>query len=139
VKRESTPGTKNTIFWADDDPDDLLLFNEILYEHAPNHQVIEFANGEVLLKHLKKIDKADHPCLIVLDMNMPVFDGRQTLAVIKSEEALKSIPVVVFTTSNSSLDKSFCDKHHTEMFSKPASYERLKSTIKNLVEICEDN
>lgn len=86
----NTHTNKHTIFWADDDQDDLLLFREVVEAHAPNHTVVEFMHGKELIEALLNGAHNDLPCLIVLDMNMPVLGGRDTLAQIKAEPA--SIP-----------------------------------------------
>lgn len=127
---------KASIFWADDDIDDLELFKEVLVQLAPDHQLQQFENGQQLLAHLQALGPADYPCLIVLDMNMPVLNGRETLVAIKNENKYKSIPVAVFTTSDSALDKIFCKRHNTEMITKPPSYDQLKKVVQSLVTLC---
>jgi CheY-like chemotaxis protein len=127
---------KHTILWADDDPDDLETFREVLYSLDQNYEVIEFNNGKELLNYLQGVEPANFPCLIILDMNMPVLAGRETLSIIKNEEAYRSIPVVVFTTSNSELDKIFCHKLGTDMITKPPSFGRLKTVVQKLLSYC---
>ena len=127
---------KHTIFWADDDNDDLEMFREILEAYASDHQVVEFGNGMELLNFLNTQEEADHPCLIVLDLNMPVMGGREALASLKDDEDLKHIPVAVFTTSNSHVDRNFCERYNVEMFTKPPSYSQLKSAVERLVDLC---
>lgn len=122
-----------TIFWADDDPDDLEVFRELMQEIAPSYQLIEFHNGLDLIENLRKISAPQYPCLIVLDMNMPVLNGRDTLAILKADESLKEIPVVVFTTSQSALDKKFCAHFKTEMITKPPVYDHLIDIIRSFV------
>src|SRR3569833_283526 len=96
---------KNTILWADDDADDLMLMKEILIKNNRNYEIVEVRNGKEALDFLQKSKETAHlPCLIILDINMPILDGKETLSILKKEEAYKSIPVVVFTTSNSELD-----------------------------------
>lgn len=133
-----THTNKYTIYWADDDQDDLLLFREVVEAHAPNHEVIEFMNGKALVDALLRGAPNDLPCLIVLDMNMPVLGGRDTLALIKAEPALKHIPIVVFTTSSSDTDKQFCKQLETEMITKPITYDHLENTIKKIINLCDD-
>jgi CheY-like chemotaxis protein len=71
-------------------------------------ELFKFPNGRKVLDFLQELDEDDYPCLIIMDMNMPVLDGRETLASIKTDERYQSIPVVVFTTSDSQVDQSFC-------------------------------
>lgn len=126
---------KNTILWADDDVDDLMLMREILQKYGKDHDIIEVKNGKEALEFLEQAGK-DLPSLIILDINMPVMDGKETLSIIKNNEAYKNIPVVVFTTSASEMDKMFCKRFNTKMVTKPPSYTSLESTVIELLETC---
>ena len=132
----NTHPIRHTIFWADDDVDDLMVFGEILESHAPDHKVIQFTNGSKLLEHLTSIPREDMPCLIILDMNMPVLGGRQTLQQLKGEPAFGHIPIVIFTTSQSPVDKEFCARHQVSMFTKPTSLLELEALIVQLTHRC---
>ena len=128
---------KHTILWADDDPDDLLLMREILVQSEDKFNLVEVNDGKEALSFLEAA-KYDHslPCLIILDINMPVLDGKETLTRIKKDPALQHIPVVMFTTSNSELDKLFCQRLGTKMITKPPSYTVLEKTITGLLNFC---
>ncbi|OLY91723.1 CheY chemotaxis protein or a CheY-like REC (receiver) domain [Cnuella takakiae] len=128
--------SKHTIFWADDDQDDLLLFREVVEAHAPHHEVVEFTQGKELIDALQQAGDHDQPCLIVLDMNMPVFGGKDTLSFLKANAQFRNIPVVMFTTSSSALDKKFCDSLETEMITKPIAYDQMKNTIGRIIDLC---
>jgi CheY-like chemotaxis protein len=127
---------KHTILWADDDTDDLELFHEVLLELTTEYELLKFYNGQQVLDYLKEPREQNYPSLIILDMNMPVLDGKQTLAVLKTEERYQSIPVVVFTTSDSDTDRIFCARFGTTMITKPPRYEPLKEVIKDLLFYC---
>lgn len=128
---------KHYILWADDDPDDLLLVKDILFAHDREFEIIEVHNGREAMSYLKgSVAGKALPCLIILDINMPVMDGKQTLVAIKNIEAFRSIPVVVFTTSESELDKQFCKKMNVEMVTKPPSYQRLEDSVVKLLTYC---
>ncbi|MGN6163185.1 MAG: response regulator [Flavisolibacter sp.] len=128
---------KNTILWADDDADDLMLMKEILLKNNRNYEIVEVRNGKEALDFLKQAKEAAHlPCLIILDINMPILDGKETLSILKKEEAYQSIPVVVFTTSNSELDKLFCNKYQVEMITKPPHYKSLENAVLRLLNFC---
>jgi len=71
-----------------------------------------------------------------LDVNMPKMDGRETLVRIKSDERLAKIPIVIFSTSSSQLDRTFFEKYNTAYFVKPINFETLKTTAANLINIC---
>ena len=128
---------KNTILWADDDADDLMLMKEILLKNDRNFEIVEVRNGKEALDFLNQSKEASHlPCLIILDINMPILDGKETLSIIKRTEAFQSIPVVVFTTSNSELDKIFCKKFEVEMITKPPNFRNLEKAVLKLLNFC---
>jgi CheY-like chemotaxis protein len=125
---------KNTILWADDDADDLQMMREILLKNNKDYDIVEVGNGKEALGYLSRAKEYNTlPCLIILDINMPVLDGKETLSIIKNHHEFKSIPVVVFTTSESELDRMYCKRFQTEMFSKPPSFSTLESTIVKLL------
>ena len=128
----------NTILWADDDSDDLQMMREILVRQNRNFTIIEVKNGKEAIDYLKNAKQDSKlPCLIILDINMPVLDGKETLSIIKQSEDFKHIPVVVFTTSESELDKLFCKRLDTEMITKPPSFSSLEATVVNLLGYCD--
>ena len=129
---------KNTILWADDDMDDLQMMREILQKNGQQFQIVEVNNGREALHFLElAVEQEALPCLIILDINMPVMDGKETLTLIKKNQALSSVPVVVFTTSDSEMDRMFCQKHGTEMITKPPNFTSLESTIVKLLKFCK--
>ena len=128
---------KNTILCVDDDADDLQLLHETLKDLHEDFVAVEARNGRQALDFLQQSKKTgDLPCLIILDINMPVLNGKETLSVIKKDEALKSIPVVVFTTSGSESDKRFCDLHGVEMITKPPNINSFKDAVQKLLSLC---
>jgi CheY-like chemotaxis protein len=125
------------VLWADDDMDDLMLMRHVLQDLGDEYNITEVHNGQEALDYLHQA-KADGnlPCLIILDMNMPVLDGKETLARLKKDEALKEIPVVFFTTSNSQMDKLYCKHNGVEMITKPPQYANLKEAVHKLLKYC---
>jgi len=127
---------KNYILWADDDKDDLMLMRHVLQDIGEKYDIREVNNGREALEHLAEGKKsATLPSLIILDMNMPVLTGKEALTVIKKDEALKEIPVVFFTTSNSELDKMYCKRHGVEMITKPPQYAHLREAVKKILSV----
>src|SRR6476620_5845596 len=130
---------KQYILWADDDVDDLMFMRQVLKDIGNEYYIREVNNGSEALNYLEKSKaSAGLPALIVLDMNMPVMNGKEALVHIKKDETLKKIPVVFFTTSNSELDKLYCSKYGVDMITKPPRYSKLKETVKNLLEVYLD-
>ncbi|HEV7331475.1 MAG TPA: response regulator [Flavisolibacter sp.] len=125
------------ILWADDDTDDLMLMRQVLQELGDNYNIKEVHNGKEALDYLQKGKSIRNlPCLIILDMNMPVMDGKETLARIKKDNELNEIPVVFFTTSNSQMDKLYCKHQGVEMITKPPQYANLKDAVQKLLKYC---
>lgn len=126
--------SKKYILWADDDIDDLMLMRHVLQDIGEEYDIREVNNGSEALNYLERGKKtANLPALIILDMNMPVLNGKEALIIIKKDETLKDIPLVFFTTSNSELDKLFCRRFGVEMITKPPKYSNLKEAVKNLL------
>lgn len=95
------------VLLVEDDPADVDLTREYLKEGkvAINLHVVD--DGVQAIEYLHKegnYAKAIRPDLILLDLNLPRKDGRDVLREIKSDETLKSIPVVILTTSNAEMD-----------------------------------
>lgn len=126
---------KRYILWADDDIDDLMLMRHVLQDTGQDYDIREVNNGREALDYLEaEKQKGSLPALIILDMNMPVLNGKETLGVIKKDQSLKDIPLVFFTTSNSELDKMYCKRFGVEMITKPPQYNHLKEAVKRLLD-----
>jgi CheY-like chemotaxis protein len=83
-----------------------------------------FENGQQLLDQLRKLKQHDFPAFILLDLNMPVLNGFDTLRLLKSDPLLKVIPVLVLTTSSNAGDvwKSY-QLGTNSYFTKPHSFD----------------
>lgn len=126
-----------TILMAEDDPDDRLLTQEALTEGRLTNGIYFVGGGIELMDYLyqrgKHADPASSPKpdIILLDLNMPRMDGREALAEIKAEPGLRSIPIVVLTTSKAEEDiiKSY-DLGVSGFISKPITFESLVKAMK---------
>jgi len=126
--------SKRHILWADDDMDDLMLMRHVLQDIGQDYDIAEVSNGQEALDYLEDAKrKNDLPSLVILDMNMPVLNGKEALSIIKKDSALSEIPLVFFTTSNSELDKMYCKRFGVEMITKPPQYSSLKETVRKLL------
>jgi CheY-like chemotaxis protein len=75
------------------------------------------------------------PALVVLDLNLPGMDGREILGRIKQDEDLKSIPVVILTTSNNPKDIEACYQQGVNSYIiKPMDFNRLRHNIASLID-----
>lgn len=129
---------KKTILCVDDDQDDLIMLREVIQEMGQPYDIVEAYDGLIALELLQKMQASDNlPCLIVLDINMPRMDGKQTLVAIKNNSILATIPVVVFSTSSSAMDRTFCAAKKVEMITKPFDYATLFSAAGKLLSYCK--
>lgn len=133
---ETTP---KTILYVDDDPDDLALFRMAIEEMGSDYRIIEAFDGMHALALLEEMEKNDTlPKLIVLDINMPRMDGKQTLVAIQNKSLWASIPVVLFSTSSSHLDKLFSESRQVELITKPFNLETLQKVTHKLLSLIND-
>lgn len=127
---------KHTILYAEDDPDDLFMVQQAFEQHD-HIKVLHAPNGADALQQLQGMAAGHHlPCLVILDINMPVMDGREALQRIKSTPGLSGLPIVLFSTSNSTSDKAFAANFGVELITKPLSFEDLKYIAETFVEKC---
>jgi CheY-like chemotaxis protein len=126
------------ILLAEDDSDDRLLIKDALEECQWRGELRSVENGEELLDYLLRrgpYEDADapRPGVILLDLNLPRKDGRQALREIKSDPALRRIPVVVLTTSKAVTDvETSYDLGANSFISKPVQFEDLVNVIRLL-------
>jgi CheY-like chemotaxis protein len=126
------------ILMADDDDDDFVLTEKALKESKLLNTLIRVKDGEELLEYLKGdgeyTDKQTiRPGVILLDLNMPRKDGREALREIKSDEKLRDIPVVVFTTSKAEEDIYRSYQLGVNSFiTKPVTFDNLISVMQTL-------
>jgi CheY-like chemotaxis protein len=76
------------------------------------------------------------PVCIVLDINMPRLNGRETLSAIRSNTRYKNIPVVIYTTTITDHDQQFYEKHGASWVPKSTNIEGVKETARILAEFC---
>ena len=128
-----------TILMAEDDADDRLMTREAFLECRLGNPLQFVVDGEDLMNYLHRrgvyADEARYPMpgLILLDLNMPRKDGREALREIKSDPALRDIPVVVLTTSKAEEDVAKCYADGANSFiTKPVSFTALIEVVQTL-------
>jgi len=128
-----------TILLADDDADDRMMASDALEESRLANDLRCVEDGEELMDYLHRRGKfvppneAPRPGLILLDLNMPRKDGREALKEIKAEPELRSIPVIVLTTSKAEEDiyRTY-DLGVNSFITKPVNFESLVAVMKAL-------
>ena len=126
------------IIFADDDADDLELITGFFKQFNPNVNVLEFMDGKEVLKFLDDFALSNSlPLLVVLDINMPRLNGRETLMAIRSHPRYRHVPVVIYSTSSSKADEDFCTRNGASWVSKSSNVDGVRQTAKVLAEFCE--
>ena len=124
------------ILMVEDNPGDVRLTQEALKEGRLWNRLVVAQDGLEALEYLRRrgrFQKAARPDLILLDLNLPKKDGREVLAEIKADEALKLIPVVVLTTSKSEEDILKSYKLHANCYiTKPVDFGQFASVVQSI-------
>lgn len=130
---------KHVVLYADDDPDDLTLVSEAFEQFANDVDVITVKDGGQALSNLRKLAANDqYPCLVILDVNMPVIDGKELLIKIRQMPEFESVPVVLFTTSSSPVDKHFAEKYNAGFITKPLNLKQMEMITEEFIDHCSD-
>lgn len=127
-----------TILIAEDDADDRLLLKEAFEENRLANGIYFVNDGEKLIEYLYQrgeFKNAPKPGLVLLDLNMPKKDGREALKEIKADPNLRSIPIVIMTTSKADEDiiRSY-DLGVNSFITKPVSFESFVRVVKTVAE-----
>jgi chemotaxis family two-component system response regulator Rcp1 len=126
------------ILLVEDNPGDIRLTKEALKEGKVRNSLNVVMDGEEAMAFLRKEGEftgAPRPDLILLDLNLPKKDGREVLAEIKDDDDLKSIPVVVLTTSQAEEDIARTyDLHANCYITKPVDLEQFLNVVHSIEE-----
>jgi CheY-like chemotaxis protein len=124
------------VLLVEDDPGDTLMIREAFEENKLRNRLSSVTDGVEALEFLRREGKhatAPRPDLILLDLNLPRKDGREVLAEIKGDDVLRTIPVVVLTTSQAEEDvlRSY-ELHANAYVTKPVDFERFIEVVRQI-------
>lgn len=130
------PMTEIHVLLVEDDPGDVLMTQEAFEHHKLRNQLHVVSDGVEALAFLRgegEYAGSPRPGLILLDLNLPRKDGREVLEEVKNDESLRSIPVVVLTTSQAEEDilRSY-NLHANAYVAKPVDFERFIEVIRQI-------
>ncbi|MCU7548049.1 response regulator [Chitinophagaceae bacterium LB-8] len=121
------------VLYADDDLDDKAWVSEACKSMASPMYIDFVENGKQVLAYLANCNEDSKPAAIILDLNMPTLDGRQTLQRLKAMPEFKDIPVIIVTTSASKIDMEMCKRLGAAMYlTKPDTYTGWQQILKQL-------
>lgn len=126
---------------VEDSNEDFEVLQRFLRRSPVTIPIQRCVNGEQALAFLYRDEpytnpqEFPRPSLILLDLNLPKTDGREVLRLVKQDESLKKIPIIVFTTSNNPRDIEACYQYGVNSYIvKPIDFAQLKRNIQMLVE-----
>jgi CheY-like chemotaxis protein len=124
------------ILLVEDDPGDVLMTREAFAHHKIRNPLHVAEDGVEALRFLKRegpFAAAPRPGLILLDLNLPRKDGRELLGEIKQDPGLRTIPVVVLTTSEAEEDilRSY-ELHANAYVTKPVDFEKFVEVVRKI-------
>jgi CheY-like chemotaxis protein len=124
------------VLLVEDDPGDVLLIREAFEDNKVANRLHVVADGVEALEFMRQ--KGEHaeaprPDLVLLDLNLPRKDGREVLAEVKNDDALRTIPVVVLTTSQAEEDvlRSY-DLYVNAYVTKPVDFDRFIGVVRQI-------
>ncbi len=134
----TSAGRAIDILLVEDDPGDELITREAFEHNKLKNNLHVAHDGEEGLNFLYRRDgfeDAPRPELILLDLNLPKYDGRQLLEKIKSDPDLARIPVVVLTTSSAEVDilRSY-NLHANAYVTKPVDLDQFMKAVRQIDE-----
>ena len=124
--------TNKPILLVEDDQVDTMTVIRALKEIHVTNRLVHLENGEEAVSYLRD-PESEKPCIILLDLNMPIMNGIEFLQVVKRDDHLKRIPVVVLTTSEEQQDKvnSF-NMGVAGYMAKPVDYRQFVEVMRSI-------
>jgi two-component system, chemotaxis family, response regulator Rcp1 len=124
------------ILLVEDNEGDIVLTIEALKEAKILNKIDVVKDGEAALKFLHKeapYQEALTPDIVFLDINLPKIDGIEVLSIVKNDDQLKVIPVIMLTTSDAEKDimKAYCN-HANCYITKPVDIEKFMEVIQSI-------
>lgn len=121
-------------FLIENDLDDQEIFGMALQEAAPEASCV-FANSGVEALELLEQDPSFVPSLVIMDMNMPLMDGKECLQALKAMERLREVPVYMYSTTADPLSVAEVKGlGAVDFFEKPTSFQELTALLGQLVQ-----
>ena len=121
-----------TVLLVEDDDADAMLVEEALLDNDVARSVQRASDGVAALAYLRD-SGSPRPDLIVLDLNMPRMNGRELLAVLKSDQVLACVPVVVLSTSAAPDDVAGAYREHANAYvTKPVNLDAFIEAVQSI-------
>lgn len=124
------------VLLVEDDPGDVLMVQEVFEEHGAGGHLAVVTDGAEALDYVRRLGVhagATRPDVILLDLNLPRVGGREVLQALKADPDLRSIPVVVLTTSSAEEDVLRAYASHANAYvTKPVDWDAFTSAVRRV-------
>ena len=125
---------RTVVLLVEDNPGDIVMIREAFEQSLTPVQLYVVSNGEQAIKFVRRTDPgAPRPSLILLDLNLPIYNGLEVLADLKGDPKFLSIPIVMLTTSRAQRDIEQCYALHANAYIvKPYDFDGYADVIQQL-------
>ena len=119
--------------YVEDDEEDVILLKEMLEMTRSRSKFISVKNGFEAIKFLQGIKTGESfPVMILMDIQMPRLNGKETLEFLKSDDLYCLIPVIMFSVIQNPDNAIYFGKMRTEVMTKPGNFRSWKETLKKI-------
>ncbi len=123
--------SQNPILLVEDDQVDALTVQRAFKQLEIPNKILHVENGEEALDLL--VSNEIRPCIILLDLNMPKMNGLEFLEIAKKDESIKSIPIIILTTSKEHQDRITSFNYSVAGYMvKPVDYNEFLEMVKTI-------
>jgi CheY-like chemotaxis protein len=120
------------VFIADDDADDVFFVRSAIEQLKADIRVRHFQNGKQLIDVLNDCSE-EQPDLVLLDLNMPILDGKETLRILRRNEMLRDLPIIMLSTSTHTFERELCLGYGANNYiTKPYSFSLYLQIFRRL-------
>jgi CheY-like chemotaxis protein len=127
---------KVKILYIEDDPDDIVFLKMALDDDALDYRLETVMRGDLVIPFLS--GSGYRPDIIIMDLNLPKIHGRELVKLIRSRSELRTVPLLVLTTSSLHEDIAHCMKHGADSYvtkpSDPDGFAVLAGTVRRMAE-----
>ncbi|GAA4344424.1 response regulator [Flaviaesturariibacter amylovorans] len=121
------------VLYADDDADDRYIMASMFEAHS-DLELLTFSNGKELISFLDHVDR-EVICGIILDQNMPMMDGMETLLEIRKRQAFQSTPAIVYSTNEFTGSNRRPLNFNGRFIQKPNTFQQIKAVVDQISEL----
>ena len=123
-----------TIFIVEDDPDDQEIITKAFAQMAPHYKITFFNDGKLLVDILQSFADNELPALIVLDYNMPLLNGLETLKVLELDNRFNKIPKIIYSSSSQNYIKNLCCSENAKAYiTKGTTMDEIKVNTQEML------